>query len=152
MGLETIERAVRGLRHTSEEEWPFAVAALARALDRELASPDALRAVAEELGEVAHRKGCDAVTGASPMGERLAAAIVATSRNGLRLLAPDQKAACVLLVDGVMATGTQLARTSRAIRSMGATRTPAAVVIADGEVLRRASDLVGEEIVSLREF
>lgn len=140
------------LKRHAAEDWPAPVIGIARQLDEHLADPASLKAVVIDLIKVAERFRCDAVAGASPLGERLAGAMVA-SGDRLRLFSSARQDRCVLVVDGLLATGTQLSQAMRQARDAGATHTPAVALMADHDALKALrSRLKDDEVIALREF
>jgi hypothetical protein len=151
MSLENIVANGSRLKRTSQQDWPAPLVGVARQLDEHLAEPASLRAVVVDLIEVARRFGCDAVAGASPIGERLAGAMVA-SGDELRLFTSAHPARCVLVVDGVVATGTQLSRAMRHALDAGAKHTPAVALMAEHDALASIRNQFHDEVIALREF
>ena len=79
--------------------------------------------------DIATELGCHQVLGASPLGNRLAAGVVALAGNGLRVFHPAERIDNVLVVDGLMITGVQVAQASQRAIAAGASRVCAAVVM-----------------------
>lgn len=134
------------------EEWPFRVAALAKGLETELAQPQVLRDIADQLLVLVERLGCEAVAGASYVGAQLAGVLVARSTNGLQLFAPDKPVDNVMVLDGVLATGTQIIRSVNSAREAGAKRVVGAALLADHEALRLCREVVRDEVLALEEY
>jgi hypothetical protein len=135
-----------------EDDWPFRVANLARNLEAELGRPGVLVEVADQLIAIAEEHGCEAVAGASRVGGQLAGALVARSSNGLRLFSPLDPVESILVLDGVLATGTQIARTVRAARHAGAKRAVAAAVLANHEAIDICRAEIDGDVIALGEF
>jgi orotate phosphoribosyltransferase len=85
------------------------------------------------LVEVAHNLGCTAITGASALGERLAAAAVAVGKNGLHMYRTHEQDP-VLIVDGILVTGSQIMSAAMRLNSEGAPRPAAAVVVSTCDI------------------
>lgn len=130
MSLDELLVAARAVGEGPSEEWAFRAMDFGERLESELAHPDRLTEVSRQLVDIAARSNCEQVLGASAVGERLAAAAVALAGNGLRLFANGTPGERVLIVDGTLATGTQITKAIRQARAAGAQYTPAAVVVA----------------------
>ena len=115
------------------EDQPFFAASIGEALERELSDPANLVKVGEEVVRVAHDRGYTALAGASTLGERLVAAAVALSNNGLRLRQPADGDP-VMIVDGILVTGAQIFDAARRLRADGASKACAVVVVATQEL------------------
>ena len=128
MTLQDVEQAAEAVKRAPLSDRALAAASLGEALECELSAPEALRSVSRRIAELADELGCDSLMGASAVGERLAAAAVALSSNGLRLQygGSGQK---VLIVDGLLVTGAQLSEAARSVRKAGAIHTAGAVVL-----------------------
>ena len=151
MTLEEIGQRGSSLKHAAPQDWPAPAVSVARQLDDHLADPVRLKAVVMDLIGIATRFRCDSVTGASPVGERLAGAMVASGQR-LRLFSPARPGRCVLVVDGLLATGTQLSGAMRRAQDAGARRTPAVALMAEHDALASLRNSAGQEVVALREF
>lgn len=128
------------------------MAALSERLERELDHPAALDDVAREVNEIAHRFECGAVAGASALGARIAEASVAVSMNGLRVFDAHDPAETVLVIEGVLASGVQVARMAESARRAGAKHTPAVAVLADPHALKWYRGSSVDKVIALREF
>jgi orotate phosphoribosyltransferase len=151
MSLQDVASHTEGIR-TSREEWPFRVAELAKELDAELANPEVLQQVADQLLGLVEKLDCQAVSGASQVGTTLAGAVVARSGNGLRLFSKDVPVESVLVLDGVLATGAQIIRAVNVVRNAGATRAVAAALLADREALALCRQALGDDVLALEEY
>ena len=147
MNLTAVTDEARSVGEGPREEYPFRVAVVGEHLELALADPGTLATVAQNVADVARKLSCQALAGASPLGERLAAAAVVTSDNGLRLYAGDDVPQRVLIVDGLLATGTRLAWTAQALKAAGVEKTPAAVLVTIGGLDQSPPGL--DEVVSL---
>jgi hypothetical protein len=132
VALDDVVQAAHSVMDGPTEEWGFRAMAVGERLEAELTQPDGLTEVSRSLIAIAEERGCTQILGASAVGERLAAAAVAIAHNGLSLFARGDPAESVLVVDGSLATGTQIARAARQAKQAGAHFTPAAVVISLG--------------------
>ncbi len=128
--MEAALAEVRAAAQSDADDQPFQAAAAGEALERALADPETLIAESRRLIEVAARLGCERLMGASPLGERLAGAMVALSANGLKDVSAGIEGLSVLVVDGILVTGVQLASASHRARSAGARSVAGAVVAA----------------------
>jgi predicted amidophosphoribosyltransferase len=113
------------------------------ALEIELADPQTLVNTSTRLADIARKSGCLALTGASSVGNRLAAATVALAQDGLHLWRPGETEP-VLVIDGLLATGANLSSVAWHLRREGVERTVAAAVIkaGDPEIASDISELV----------
>lgn len=144
------------LLNDSAADWGFLAAELGEELERELCDPTSLLSVARQIAEIAAGDDCDAVVGASEVGDRLAGAVVAVANNGLRICAPGDSGRRVLVLDGLLASGVRLARAATEIRAAGNDVPRAAVILVAGHPAPTVvgSDLelsiVAEELASSR--
>ena len=129
------------------ESWAPAVLGATRELEQEIAAGEALRLVAASVLNVAEDGGYEQVTGASRMGDQVAGAAVALSSKALRLWLGGPMNGPVLIVDGVLATGTQMAAMAQEARLAGASRVGGVAVVATRNGLRFARDEVGDVTV-----
>lgn len=150
--LSDLADASKHIREGPDEEWPFRIAIFAREVDVAMGHPDLLREVADQLVVIAEQNGCDTVAGASPSGERLAGAVVALAENGLRLSSPQEPGQTVLLIDTILATGTQLLRAVGSAKRAGAQRTIGVVILANSEVVEKWGPEIADELVVLKSF
>jgi hypothetical protein len=132
MELGEVRAAAGRVAEGRSEELPFRMAELGESLDRALSDSAALSTVARRVYETAERLDCRRVAGASPLGERLAGAAVAIAQNGLGVYAPGESVKDVLVVDGLLATGTGVAWAAQSLKQQGVERTPVAVVLSVG--------------------
>lgn len=142
----------KAVASASPEDWPFRVADLARDLEVELGQPDVLFEVADRLLAIAEDHGCQAVAGASRVGGQLAGAVVARAANGLRLFSAADPVDIVLVVDGILTTGTQIVRTVRAAKVAGAKQAVAAAVLGNHEAIGICREEIQGDVVALDEF
>jgi hypothetical protein len=89
------------------------------------------------------------VTGASRLGDQLAGVVVAQSSGKLSLWAENGAEGTVLILEGLLATGTQLVMTAERAREAGATGLVAAAVLADPSVLESAEQELGGALIAL---
>ena len=111
---------------------PSRTAQIGEKLRAAISDPAVFRSLSERVVVSAQHFACDAVLGASRLGDQLAAGAVALANNGLHMLADGERPKRVLIVDGLLASGMQLSRATRQVRSQGASPY-AAVVIALAE-------------------
>lgn len=105
----------------------------AERLEAHLAGAEPLTAACASILQLATESKCDAIAGASPIGDRLAGATVAMAHNGLRVFDPARHANRVLLLDGLLVSGTQLTRATDSILLAGANHVLAVVVLSVNE-------------------
>lgn len=117
--------ALAALPPTDDPLWSIVAANIGEAVASSLADPTRLIDVSRRLADIFVSERCDAILGASPLGDRLAGAVA--SRHGVRVF--DGTALRVLVVDGVLATGAALSVTFDELRQLGVAETRAAVVI-----------------------
>lgn len=149
MTIEEIARRSAELR-PGAGDWPLPAIALAGELEAELADPTTLTQVADRLVQLAISAECSAVAGASPLGDRLAGAVVAQSEGALRLSAGDMNGSRVMFLDGLVNTGVQIARALRTARRSGMENVVGGAVLGRRDALEvwRAE---GDQIVVLQE-
>jgi hypothetical protein len=119
---------VRAVAQASEDDQLFRAAEAGEALERALADPAVLTETSLRLIGVANDLGCKRVFGASAVGQRLAGAAVALASNGLKDQSAGVQGQAVLVIDGLLVTGTQLASAARRARLAGADMVCAAAV------------------------
>lgn len=155
MALEALAERGRGLRDVSRAEWPFAAAKLAEALEAELSNPTTLMTVAGRLCHLAQDLDVDTVVGASDVGERLAGAVAASANGRLQLWSESANRAHtprrLMVVAGVINTGTELARKLGEVRSAGVADAVGAAVIGNRSAIE-AWRAVGHNLVALEEI
>jgi hypothetical protein len=124
--------------------WPVVAAGIGDAVSAALADPMELMAAAAKLADTARSHGCDAIKGASPIGDNLAGAVA--SSYSIRLFDPAVPASRVLLVDGVLATGAALWLAVDDLQSTGPTPATLAVLVDLGATASCAAGLPVVEI------
>jgi adenine/guanine phosphoribosyltransferase-like PRPP-binding protein len=129
--------------------WVVRLMSLADGLDRDLSDPRELSRLADRLIGVAEELGARSVVGASASGERLAGAVAARSAGRLRLIDGASTLEPVLIIETLMATGTQILATARALKQTGVTRIVGAALLADPVALETARGTLGGEVVTL---
>lgn len=101
-------------------EWPVRAAALGDRLEEALAEPEVLREiVARVLAVIAQHHG-SFVMSASASGRLIVGAAVASADADLHALVCGTRAECVVVIDGVLATGVNLSRAVQVARDSGA--------------------------------
>lgn len=114
------------LAHAAEELRHDPVANLIEAarigdqLETLLWNPAELVAVSTAIAEQAEHLGCQHLVGASELGNRLAAAAVAVSNNGLSGPPEALNGTSVCVIDGIVSTGWNVRRTRAELISKGA--------------------------------
>jgi orotate phosphoribosyltransferase len=149
MVVEALVDEVRSQTGAANGAWVVRLMALADGLDRELSDPDQLALVVTRLIQVAETLGARSVAGASVGGERLAGAVAAKSAGRLRLADDGSTEQPVLLVDTVLATGTQILAAAHRLRGMGVSHVVAAAVVADQAALDVARRELGDHVEAL---
>lgn len=151
-GTVVVDALVDGVRRQPRAEegaWVVRLMELADGLDRELADPTQLASVVQRLGEAADKLGARSVTGASASGERLAGAVAAQSAGRLRLTDGANTDQPVLIVDTILATGTQILATARRLQRAGVDRIVGAAVVADAAALDLTRRELGDQVLAL---
>lgn len=152
MALQTLVDEVRDLPKVEGDGWVVRLMAIAEVLDRELADPIGLAGLADRLIGVADTLGARSVTGASAAGDRLAGAIAIRSEGRVRLVDGVSANDPVLVVDTLLATGTQLLATARTLRNGRVGRVVGAAVFADPMALELARRELGDQVLALEVF
>jgi hypothetical protein len=129
VALVDVVRESESIDEIAPDQRLFAAAQIAEHLEEALADPALLIEVSQQFIRIAQSLRCDRVKGVSPVGERLAGAVVAVANNGLRVYQAQQPAEHVLVIDGVAATGAQLSAACRHATSQGVPRVSAAAVL-----------------------
>lgn len=146
---EAVRKLLRETRSTLEEHEKkhllIDLVQVGDRIDEVIAGSEVLSFVSRELISVAQELDCKGVAGASPTGERLAGAMVALSDNGLSVFNPKDPAKRVVIVDGMLATGTLLLRQAHKLRANGAAYCGGAVLFAS----RTASESLGDGLDDL---
>lgn len=149
MVVEALVDEVRMHAGAEDGAWVVRLMALADGLDRELSDPDQLAMVVTRLIQVAETLGARSVAGASAGGERLAGAVAAKSAGRLRLADEASTQQPVLVVDTVLATGTQILAAAQRLRGMGIFHVVAAAVVADQAALDVTRRELGDHVEAL---
>jgi hypothetical protein len=129
-GVKPLLAALSSIKAARPSEWSLRAAALGERLEQLCASGEVLATASEEIVAIANREGCVSLIGASPLGERLAGAAVAVAQNGLRIWDGKSTKRNVLVVDGLLVTGSQVSEAIQKLRSAGVGRAMAAVLMA----------------------
>jgi hypothetical protein len=133
-------------------DWIGAIHGAARDLEESLADPARLGQLADELTQVAASTGARMVTGASPLGNQLAGLVAGRPGSGLTLWAQNGAHGTLLVIEGVLASGAQLARTAARARAAGADRVVGAAVVAEPRGLAICREELGDDVRALREL
>lgn len=136
--------ALAGLPSVSDPNWPFAAAAVGEAVAAAIANPAQLNDSTHRCYAAAQRLACDAISGASPTGETLATAT--TAIHGLARFVEGTPAACVLLVDGVLATGVSFHLAAQRLLANGASSVRLAALLDLGETGGQVDGASVEEV------
>jgi hypothetical protein len=129
--LDNLYRAVSLVESAPPEDQPFVAASLGEDLDRLLTWPTSLIHVAREVVRVALELGCASLMPASPIGDRISGASLVVANGALKIWDLETSGA-VLVVDGLLVTGSQICAAGRSARAGGAARVAAVVVAAVG--------------------
>lgn len=146
-GIALVERT-----EAAPEHWVTAIVRVGRNLEEELVDPAALRAITAALAEIAIEMNAQMVTGASALGNQLAGALAAGDRPSLQLWAQNGAHGTVLVIEGVLASGVQMARTAKRARAAGAERVVGAAVLAEASGLEMCRGEMADEVRALREM
>lgn len=146
MSIEAAMESIRGVGAPVGEGQLLRAAEVGETVKRELADPSALTDISRRLIAVADRLGCKRVFGASPLGERLAGAVVALANNGIKEHSAGVDGQHVLVVDGLLVTGVQIAAAVRRARAEGAPKVSAAVFAS----LMQDSEGIADDLVVLQ--
>jgi hypothetical protein len=133
-------------------DWIGGIHRAARGLEESLANPEHLRQLADELTQVAESTGASMVTGASPLGNQLAGLVAGQPGSGLTLWAQNGAHGTLLVIEGVLASGAQLARTATRARVAGADRVVGVAVVAEPRGLAACRHELGDDVRALREI
>lgn len=129
-------------------DWAFAAQRAAQDLDDALGDAEVMRSVVERVAEVARTRGARVVVGASATGSAIAAAVAAREPNVFQARAP-RAADQVAVVDGVVASGTQLVVAARRARKVDAKVVCGIGVVVDPGAIEPAARLHELEIVPI---
>jgi hypothetical protein len=132
--------------------WTAAVIEAGHALETALANPKELQEVADQLGELATACGAVMITGASAQGHQLAGLVAARASRPLTLWAQNGAHGTVLVVEGVLVSGAQMARAAARAKAAGAERVVGVAVLAEPSGLASCRREIGDEINALREL
>ena len=134
-------------------DWLLRVLAGAQELDAALGDPRRLEEVARQVGQVARELGCDAVAGASPHGCIVAGAASVLSAGALSVWdRTNGVGRQVLVVEGVMATGTQMLRAANSVRERGAQSVAGVALVAAPVALVATRTQMRAEVVAFAEL
>lgn len=147
--LETKALVVAG---RPQGDWASGILSAARELEEALADPDRLNEVASQLAAVADATGAGMITGASSLGNQLAGIVAGRAARPLTLWTQNGAHGTVLVVEGVLASGAQLARTASRVRAAGAARVVGAAVVAEPRGLAMCRLEIGDDVHALSEL
>lgn len=133
------------LRNSSADDWGLDAAQLGVDLEHVLWEPHELVRISRLIASEATRQGCTHIVGASPLGDRLAAAMLALSEDTFRGTADFGSGSRVGIVEGLVSTGWTLRQTAERILDSGVDSVIAIAVLSaiDSESL---SDSIGPVI------
>lgn len=130
--------------------WVRSALAAAHDLEEDLADPAQLAEITRQLAEIADAAGAVMVTGASALGHQLAGLVAATAQPPVSLWAQNGARGTVLVLEGVLVSGTQIAMTARRARAAGADRVIGAAVIAEPTGLEMCRRELRDDVRALR--
>jgi uracil phosphoribosyltransferase len=133
-------------------EWMRTAIGAAHSLEDDLSDPAQVAAITKALVRVATENGAVMVTGASALGHQLAGLVAASARPHLALWAQNGARGTVMVVEGVLVSGAQMANAARRARAAGAERIVGAAVIAEPAGLASCRRETGDLIVALRDL
>jgi hypothetical protein len=145
-------RADTAVAATPRGGWTAAIIEAGHALEEALANPANLYAVADQLGELANTLGAVMITGASAQGHQLAGLVAARAARPLTLWAQNGAHGTMLVVEGMLVSGAQMARAAARAKAAGAERVVGAAVLAEPTGLASCRREIGDEITALREL
>ena len=105
LSLAEITEAAEVLRSDSSDDRLLKAAELADQLDSALWDPTNLIEVSTAVAARAAELGCTIIAGASPVGDRIAAAAVALADTGVSGLTEEAVGQRICVVDGFVSTG-----------------------------------------------
>lgn len=149
MAIDSLVHELGAQKSAEPGSWVVRLMALAEGIDRELADPTELERLADRLVSIAEMLGARSVAGASQGGERLAGAVAARSSGRVRLADGAATLDPVLVIETLMATGTQVLATAKTFRDSGVERVMAAALLADPVALEFARAELGGQVVAL---
>jgi uracil phosphoribosyltransferase len=147
MTLHEFATSRQGELRDSDVDWADRVGELAERLRAELSGSDSLQEAAIRVADEAAKRKVHALTGASRLGDQLAGAVVAFSKGALHLATPADED--VLVLDGLLATGTQIEQAIRRLRRIGAQQVTGLALLAEREALESCRAATGSEVIAL---
>jgi hypothetical protein len=150
MTMEALARGgIEEYRSEYPDGWEAEIASAARALEDALGTQEDRDLIVGKLAGVAQDLECQMVTGASRVGDQLAGLLVGQAGDTLKLWAKNGAEGTVLVIDGVLATGAQIALTAGRAKRHGATRVVGAAIMADPIGLAVCRAELGDEVIAL---
>jgi hypothetical protein len=129
--------------------WLTSVAVAGREVEARMGDPERLDALTGWIAGVADLHKCGMVTGASRLGDQLAGVVAGASEGRLKLWAENGATGTLLVIDGVLASGTQVSRRAEQARRHGAHRVVGAVLVADPAGLDVCRRGMGDEVAAM---
>jgi uracil phosphoribosyltransferase len=129
----------------AETPWALRVAALSDRLAAHMSKRESLVSLADQVLRVARDHECTRLVGASEAGRRIVEA--AGQRDTAMVL--DRAGAKVLLVDGLLATGTNLIAAAQRVRTAGASGIVVVAALAEVSAVEAVRRELGAEVVAL---
>jgi predicted phosphoribosyltransferase len=126
--------------------WALRVAALSDQLVADLNTREHLVDVADRALQVARDRGCTMLLGASEVGRRI---VEAAGQLDLQVVTPLGSAK-VLLVDGLLITGTNVVAAADRVRRAGAREIAVFVALADQHAMDAVQNELGAEVVAFK--
>lgn len=131
-------------------EWLTSIAMAGQDVESGMGEPERLGVLTGWIAGVADLHQCQMVTGASRLGDQLAGVVAAASKGRLKLWAENGAIGTLLVIDGVLASGTQVSRRAAQARRHGAHRVVGAVLVADPVGLDLCRRGLGDEVAAMR--
>lgn len=125
--------------------WAFQVSALSDRLAANLDKREYLLDVADRVLKVARDESCTTLVGASEAGRRIVEAALGRDHG----MDGPIRGSMVLVVDGLLATGTNLVATADRVREEGAAGIAIVAALADRTGLQAVELEVGGKVVAL---
>lgn len=147
--MRTVLEGQPDLSEASGSDWVQRVTELSDRLTEVLDNGPMLRELGELIALVAERFGASYLSGASRTGQRLAEEVIADPSHHLAFLPERGGHGTVLVVEGLMATGTQVLRAAGTARQAGAERTAVVAVLADPVAAAFVREQLSDEVVVL---
>ncbi len=131
--LRSLANQAREVRDSTADDKLFLAAELGELLEESLFDPEFLAEVVDRIAAAAGTLGCEFITGASDLGDRLATAAVARAQNGIRVASAPQPDTRIGVVDGMLSTGWSISHKAAELRAQGVHEIVAITVLAGSD-------------------